>query len=291
MIKFVQEVIRRIQDDDVPALGAQLTFYLILSFFPFLIFLLTLVSYTPLAREEILHDLFQFLPSQTYQLILDITNETVKNRSQTLLSFGMIGTIWASSRGVMAIIKGINKAYDEEETRSYVKVRGLAILYTLILAIVILLTFILLVFGKKLGQWAFMQISLPHWFESIWKPAQILIPLFTMYVVFMLIYKYAPSRRLAFGEVIPGALFATAGWIISSLLFASYIDHFGSFSRTYGSIGGIIVLLIWMYVSNIIIILGGEINATLAFLREGRRRRQEKQFGYDWPFFHSGRKK
>lgn len=291
MIKFVEELIRRIQDDDVPALGAQLTFYLILSFFPFLIFLLTLVSYTPLAREEILHDMFQILPAQAYDLIHDITDETIRSRSQTLLSFGMIGTIWAASRGVMAIIKGINKAYDEEENRSFWKVRGIAIVYTLILAIVILLSFVMLVFGKKVGQWVFMQLHMPHWFESVWGPAKFLIPLFSMFTVFMLIYKYAPSRRIAFGDVVPGALFATAGWIATSLLFAFYINHFDNFSRTYGSIGGIIVLLIWMYLSNIIIIMGGEINAALSFLREGRRRRLEKQFGYDFPFLRTGRKK
>lgn len=281
---FAKEMIRRFQEDEVTALGAQMTYYLILSFFPFLIFLITVISYTPIAREDVLQELFIMLPQSSFEMVKDIVNETVANKSETLLSIGMIATIWAASRGVMAVIKGINKAYDEAESRPFWKVRGIAIIYTLILAVVILITFVLVVFGRLIGSYIFVWLNYSSLFDQLWGVLKYLIPITVMILVFIYLYHSAPNRKTTFREVIPGAFFSTGGWIVTSLLFSFYINHFGSYDKTYGSIGGIIILLLWMYLSNIIIILGGEINAALAFLREGRKRKSSKNYGATMPF-------
>lgn len=281
---FIDQLYCRFQDDDVSALGAQLTYYLILAFFPFLILLMTIISYTPVTSEDILKGVSPVLSNTTYKIIEDFVKEILASGSRTLLSIGMIGTIWAASNGVMAIVKGLNKAYDEEENRPFWKLSGIAILFTLALGFMILLSFALLVFGKKVGEQLFEHF--PNNFDIIWNFIKYGIPLATMLFVFVFLYMLAPNRRLSVREVIPGAIFSTAGWVIISILFAFYVNRWDTYTRSYGSIGGIIVLLIWLYFSSVIILLGGHINATLSFLRDGKNKAECKKFSLSLPFFN-----
>lgn len=263
-VQVIRHLYHRFQEDEVTALGAQLTFYLVLAFFPFLIFLITLVSYLPITNDLPLHQLAALLPGEAYLQVRSIIAETVQARSQTLLSLGMIITLWAASNGVNAIIRGINKAYFEKETRPFWKVRGLSIVFTLALALVILFAFIMLVFGRIFGQSLFDWLGINQFFAPVWQVLRYLIPLSTMLLVFLLIYRLSPNRSLRFREVLPGALLASAGWVATSQAFAWYVDHFTNYARIYGSLGGIVVLLIWLYLSSIIILLGGELNAVLS---------------------------
>jgi membrane protein len=267
LLAFLNSLYSRFRDDEVPALGAQLTYYLILAFFPFVIFLLTLSAYTPLSREDILTDMIALMPTTVGTLVGDVFREIVRERSTALLSIGMIAAIWTASNGMMAIIRTLNKAYDVEERRPYWKVKGISILYTLGLSIVISLSFVLLVFGQMIGRYAFSMLELSDTFEALWGPLKYILTLILMCTVFALLYYTAPNRRIRFYDVLPGALFTTTGWVAISLGFSYYVNHFSSYTTTYGSLGGIIVLLVWLYVSSILILLGGEINAELTFKR------------------------
>ncbi|MFC4775216.1 YihY/virulence factor BrkB family protein [Paenibacillus sp. GCM10023252] len=278
-IPFARNLIYRFRDDEVPALGAQLTYYFILAFFPFLIFLISIIGFMQLSQDSVIHEFIRILPQETGAAVQNILDEVTANKSQALLSFGMLATIWAASNGVNAVIKGLNKAYDEEETRPFWKVRGLAVLATMVLAIVIVLSMLMLVFGKSIGEYLFEWMNYPAGFEMIWGIVKYAIPLLGMCVVFLLLYRMTPNRKLTFREVLPGSIFTTVGWIVTSILFSFYVNNFGNYTKTYGSLGGIIVLLIWLYLSSIIIILGGEINATFAFWREGRTKAESKNYG------------
>jgi membrane protein len=285
IFRFLEQLYCRYQDDEIGALGAQMTYYLILAFFPFLIFLMTIVSYTSVTSTNILEYISPVVAHDTYTVIETFVNEILKTGNSTLLSIGMIGTLWASSSGLMAIIKGLNKAYDEEEDRPFWKVRGISLLFTLAMGIVILLAFVLLIFGQGIGEHLFKLLHFPTNFAAIWNLIKFSIPLITMYVVFIFLYQITPNRRLTIREVIPGSLFATLGWIVTSVLFAFYVNHWGNYTKTYGSIGGIIILLIWLYLSSIIILMGGELNATLSFLRDGKKKPTCKKFSLSLPFF------
>lgn len=280
----------RYQDNDVTAMAAQMTYYLILSLFPFLIFLITLMSYTPLASESVLEQLLIVLPETSYRIVMDIIRETVAASNRTLLSLGMLATVWTSSSGMMAIVKGINKAYDAEEKRPFWKVRGLSIVYTLVFAVLLLFTFVLLVFGKIAGQYLFALLHFPHHFEAVWSFAKWTIPVSMMIVVFALLYMQAPNYPVRPRNAWPGAVFAASGWIGASLLFSFYVNNFGNFTRTYGSIGGIMVLLIWIYISCVVILLGGELNATLQFMKENRVKPACKQYGFEFPWVRPKRR-
>ena len=260
-ITFLEQLYCRFQDDEVTALGAQMTYYLILSLFPFLIFLLTLISLTPLARDEALNLLFALIPESANQTVMDIVEETVLSSSRSLMSVGMLAAIWTSSSGIMAVIRGINKAYDTEEKRPFWKVRLYAVWYTLIFAFLLFLTFAMLIFGDtavdRLAEW------IPKRYLSAWHFARHAIPFSMMIVTFTLLYKQAPNYPVRLKQALPGALFSTFAWIGLSLAFSYYVANFGNFARTYGSIGGIIALLIWLYISSIIILVGGQFNAAL----------------------------
>ncbi|WP_336785817.1 YihY/virulence factor BrkB family protein [Paenibacillus sp. MMO-177] len=264
IIPFFKNVYSRFRDDDVPALGAQLTYYFILSFFPFLIFVVSLMSFVQLSGDSVALELIRLMPEQTKEAIQGILQEVTNNSRGTLLSIGMITTLWSASNGVNAVIKGINKAYDVEENRPFWKLRAISLAATVLLALTILLAIVLLIFGEVIGEFLFDWFDSPVGFELIWGILKYVVPISFMIVVFSLLYWIVPNRKIRFKTAVPGALFATFGWIASSLLFQFYINNFGNYSKTYGSIGGIIILLIWLYISSNIIILGGEVNAALA---------------------------
>lgn len=268
---FLDQMGFRFTDDNVSSIGSQLAYYLILSIFPFLIFLLNLVQYTPLASNDVLSTLVSVLPGDTANMITDIVNGIINSSSGTLLSISALAGIWTASSGIMHLIKAINKAYDYDEQRSFILLRLVALIFTLILAIVIVLVFGSLIFGELIGVKLFTLLNFSQGFKIIWPALRIGIALLFMMVTFALLYKFAPAfpkgSRTSFKGAVPGAIFVTLGWTISSLLFAFYVNNFGKYSVTYGSLGGIIVFLIWLYISSIIIILGGEVNATIEYFK------------------------
>jgi membrane protein len=277
--RFLSSLLHRIQEHEVSAVGAQMSYYFILSFFPFLIFLLTILGYTSVTSEQILRDLSPILATNGYELVRDFVTETLETRSRTLLSFGMIGTLWAASSGVASLFGGLNKAYEVTERRPYWKVRLISLLFTLVLGFVILLSLTLLIFGKGVGEQLFRFLQYPDQFEVVWPFVRFGVFLSTIFFIFASMYQIIPNRPLSVREVIPGALFSTAGWITTSILFAFYVNNWGSYAKMYGSIGGIIVLLVWLYISSAVILLGGEINATLFFMRDGHYKSDSKGSG------------
>lgn len=244
-------------------ISAQLTYYLILSLFPFLIFIMTLIGYAHISIEDRIAELQQIMPAEAVSIIEEILQDVSEGRSEALLSFGMLATLWAASKGINAIIKGLNRAYDIDESRVFWKIRGIAFLATMIIGVVVLLSILLLVLGSWLKTQIFLLADLPYGLQKVWDLLQYIIPLFVLFVVFTLLYWIAPSRRLTLKEVMPGAMFSTIGWIITSILFSIYVNQFSDFTKTYGSLGGVMILLIWLYISSIIILVGGEINALL----------------------------
>ncbi len=267
---FVRELFRRIKEDEVTALAAQLTYHLILAFFPFLFFLLTLAGYTNIAGEKVLTELGRLLPSNTYDTVLQIIYELLEQRSSTLLSFSMLATVWIASSGLSAITRGINKAFDQRETRPIWKLKIFSVIYTIGFALILLLLFIAIVFGEIFGKYIFDFLGYPHLFSSVWNTVRYIMSFVSAFLLLAAIYFLLPNRKMKFREIIPGSIFSSFLWIFISLLFSFYVNNFNNYSRIYGSIGGVMVLLLWLYWSSIIILTGGEINATLSHRRQSK---------------------
>ena len=263
MKEYLKQLYSGIQENEITARGAQLSYFFILSIFPFLIFLITLLDYTPLTREESIAQLSPLLPQTAFVIVTDIISEVAETDNFTLFSFGILATIWIASRGIFALIKGINKAYQIAEKRSFIRQNAIAIFATFIMALVILFTLGFLVFGEVIGELAFQHLGIEEAFHFLWSILRYAIPLLIISVSFTLLYLYSPNYRLNLKHVYPGAIFATLAWVTASQAFAYYVNNFGNYSRVYGSIGGIIVFMIWFYISSVVMLLGGEINATL----------------------------
>lgn len=276
---FLSNLIYNIRKDEVTAIGAQLTYYLILSIFPFLIFFLNVVGHTSLAIENLLDDWIIVLPTETQTLLYKVIDEIAISSSETLLSLSIILALWSGSLGISAIIRAINKAYNLNRKRNYIRLKLLSLLFTVALVALLMIVLATLVFGEVIGNAIFTYIGAINVFYRIWKNSRKIIALSAMIIIFALLYKYsiAPRERryIKLVHTLPGAIFATIGWIIASGIFSFYVNNFANYSKTYGSLGGVIVLLVWLYITSIMIVLGGEINGTYASLfifgRENKR--------------------
>lgn len=274
-----KDIYVRFMNDDLLSIGAQASFFLLFSLFPFLIFLIVLITYMPMVNfQDSIQVLAAFMPANAYLILLDIVNQTIANRSVTLLSFGMLSALWSSASGVTSLIRGINRAYDQEETRPSWKITAVSLYFTLELAVAITFSLILIVFGKILGTQLFHFLGFSDVSLKVWSYVGYIITLVTTILVFISLYYNTPNRRLKFREVIPGAVVASLGWVIISIAFSYYIDNFGNYSKVYGSLGGIIALLMWLYVSSIIILMGAEINASLMFSKTGLEKLKLRRF-------------
>jgi membrane protein len=259
--KYLKKLIYRYKDDDVPSLASQLAYSLLTSFFPFLIFLITLVGFSSIRSDNVLKNMSLLLPQSAYELIEKTVIEVVNTKSGSLLSASLFISIWSGSSGFRAVIRGLNKAYDEPETRGYIKVQIITLFCTVGLAFIIIFIIILLVFGEVLGNYLQCCYRFSEIYRYLWDLIRYLISGFSLIFTFALLYLVTPCRKLKWKEVIPGALFSTIGWLIASLLFSFYVNNFGNYSRFYGSIGAVFILMTWLYITSVIIIMGGELNA------------------------------
>ena len=278
MLKDLRQLVSNVIDDDITALAAQVTYYLLLSFFPFLLLLLGMIGYSDLKSTDVLIYLSKIMPKSSFDLIYTTVISVFDSTSGNLVSLSIIGLIWSGSSGFRAIIKGLNKAYDEKETRAYWKTLIISILFMIGLVLVIIAAVALVVFGQMIGGVIVHRFPVSSKFILNWDIIRYLVTLVGMVFIFASLYHFTPCRRLTWREVMPGATFSTLGWLISSLGFAYYVNNFNNYSSVYGGIGGVIVLMLWLYITSIIILLGGEVNALLAFEREGKQKPKCKKY-------------
>ncbi|MEC5424172.1 YihY/virulence factor BrkB family protein [Virgibacillus sp. C22-A2] len=260
---FAKQLYQKILDVDVFGLAAQLAYFFLLSLFPFLLFLLTIVGYLPIEEIEVIDFISTYAPAQIVELIDTNVSQLVTQQNGGLLSFGIIGTLWAASNGVNALMRTFNRAYEVSEDRSFIMSRLIAIVLTFAMLAVIVIAFLLPIFGRMIGIYIFSLFGLSEGFLTVWETMRWVVSSIVFFVVFMALYKLAPNKRIYFKNAVWGAVFATIFWQISSLGFSYYVSSIGNYSATYGSLGTVIVLMIWFYLSGIIIMTGGIINAVI----------------------------
>lgn len=269
--KFIRQYWELVNRIELMALGGQVTYYMILSFFPLLILLLTLIGYANLSSEQFFNDLKYLLPEETYLLVESIVYEIFAKRSPTLLSVGMVGTVWAALNGINALMRGIVKAYGLTEERSFWKLKLTAILFLIMIMTAILVSVPILFWGESLGSTLFQSLGATIIFPYLWQKLRLLIEFLILIATFIILNAMATHARYSFRSVLPGSLFAATGWVVISLAFSFYVKNFNNFSVTYGSIGGIMVLLLWLYWSAEILLLGSALNAVLIKTKEKKR--------------------
>lgn len=260
-----RRVIAEVQDDNCLGQAAQLAYYFLFSLFPFFLFLTALLGYIPVPNlmERILEILAQVLPREALTLVQDNIRQVVTEQRGGLLSLGILLALWTASSAVTAIADALNRAYDVEESRPFWKVRGTAILLTIGLSLFMISSLLLLMFGPQLGGWIAELVGLGAVFEVLWNIVRWPVILLLLIVAVALVYYFAPDVEQHWKWITPGSVFAVVGWLLASLAFSFYVNNFGAYNKTYGSIGAVIVLLTWMYVTGLCLLVGGEINAEI----------------------------
>jgi membrane protein len=271
-IRALKATVQEFQRDDALGIAAQLTYYLILALFPFILVLVSLLG--TFGSEELASEVLgyfqQVMPEQAYEIIKDFTNNIISGKAEApgLFTFGILFTLWAASGAFAALINALNRAYDVQETRPFWKVRGIAILMTLGLSVLILIGVLLLVLGPQIGEAIANVFGLERTFLVVWEVARWPVALFFMMFTVALLYYFAPDVDQPFRWITPGGLIGIILWVLASVGFNFYVSNFGSYNKTYGSIGAVIVLLLYLYISSLTILFGATLNATLVRMKE-----------------------
>jgi membrane protein len=252
-------------EDNCLALAAQLAYYFFFALFPTLLFMVALASYFPLTT--LIDDLFRtmggFMPPEALQLITDQMIKISEHEEAGLLTLGVLLALSSSSAAMVAIIDTLNAAYDVQEGRPWWKVRVTAILLTVGAALFILVSFALVLVGPTMATNLADTMNLGPAFEWTWKILQwpVLFALANLGIA--LIYYFAPDVEQEWVWLTPGAIFATTLWLAASLGFKYYVANWGNYTETYGLLGAVMILLLWFYISGLVVLVGAEMNAEI----------------------------
>jgi len=255
------------QKDELLGRAAQLSYYALLALFPALIFLTALMGLFSVQSfmPELMSYLRNVLPADALSMVQRFLTQVAEGSGANILSLGALGALWASSSGVTAIMDALNVVFGvKEDRRPFWRVRLTAIVLTTGLAGFVIMSLALVLYGPTIGRWIADLMGFDVVFTWIWNVLQWPIIATLMLIVVAAIYHICPDRQhKRWRWVTPGSVFAVLMWLLVSLGFKAYVDNFGDYNKVYGSIAGVIVLMLWFYWSGMVLLLGGEINAEI----------------------------
>lgn len=263
-LAVIKEAGKDFFDDDMTTYASALAYQVFFSLFPFIIFLVALLGFLNLTSFfEWLREQAQLMMPQQAMAQVNQVIDDLQEQKGGLLSFGVIVAIWSASAAVRATMNALNVAYDIKESRPAWKLYPLSILYTVGLAAMMILAAVLLVVGPQAVQWLAHQIRMEQFFVTLWTWLRLPVALFLLMLAVAVVYYVAPDAEQEFRFITPGAVFAVLVWVAASVGFDYYVSNFGDYNATYGSIGTIIVLLLYFFISAAVMLFGAEINATI----------------------------
>ena len=246
--------------DHVSAYAAQAAYFIILSFIPFIMFLLTIVRYTPLTKDMIKQVFIEICPDNFHGLVIAVVNEVYKKTSAAL-PITLLLSLWSSGMGLQAITNGLNSIYHVKETRGWLTTRLWSVFYTLVFVLAVVVSLVLLVFGNSLQK--SLTLKWPWMGRLIGQiiGARTLVAFLALMFVFLALYKALPNRKATFKSQMPGAFLTAVAWMAFSYAFSLYYTFFPNTLNIYGSFATIILIMLWMYVCMNIVLYGAEVNA------------------------------
>lgn len=264
-LDLARAAVREYFADEMPTYAAALSYQVFFSLFPFLVFLLGLLSFLNFDRafDLIIQQAGPFLPAAALDKVVTVIGE-IRDRQQTgLLSLGIVTAIWFASAGVRSTMGALNKAYDVAEARPLARRYAASIVYTVALAALVVTATTMLVIGPGLARWLFQWVGLGERAVIAWRWTRMPVAGALLTLAISLVYHFGPNVRQRFRLVTPGAVVAVALWIVAALGFSLYVSHFARYSLTYGSIGAVIVLMLYILISSSVLLFGAELNAEI----------------------------
>ena len=265
---LARRVWKEIQGDKVFNRAAELSYYFLLALFPLLILLTSVFGLIIGEQAELRQKLFNYLAQVMPPSALQLTDTTLQEVSAASgggkISFGVLATLWAASNGMGAITEALNVAYDVKESRPWWKTRLTAILLTIALGVLIITALILVLAGGKIANGVAANYSFGNVFTWTWKVLQWPLIFVFITLAFALIYYFAPDvEDQKWAWITPGSVIGVILWLLVSFAFRTYLQYFDSYGKTYGSLGAVIILMLWLYLTGVAVLIGGEVNAEI----------------------------
>jgi membrane protein len=266
--ELARRVWRAYNQDNVAGHAAQLSYYFLMALFPALLLLLTIAGFVaqgnPHFRAGVFLLLGSALPPSASELVDKTVTDVARAAGGLKLTFGVVFTLWSASGGIQAIMQTLNRCFGVTETRPWWKRAVTAVGLTIALAVLVQVAMALVLFGPHIARWLGARLELSNAFVLAWRAVQYPVALGLMLTAFGLLYHLAPDRKKSRWQwITPGSVAGVCLWVVASFGFRLYLHYFNSYAKTYGSLGAVITLMIWLYATGIAILLGGEVNATI----------------------------
>jgi membrane protein len=263
---FLIRLQREMGYDDAMGMAAQIAFYTMLGLFPFLIFLLSLVSSFPLGeslKPLMLEALSDQMPAESAEYVAGIVLEQLPQYSQGLLSVGLLASLWGASMAVGALITTINRAYNILPRRNIVTQKILAIILVLLLSGMWLMSMTIILVGPGVTQHLFEFMGIASETNTFWTSIRLPMAFLLNLTALTILYYFAPEARQRLLSILPGAFTSTILWMMASSGFRIFLRNFGAYNKTYGSLAAVVILMVWLWISGLIFLLGAEINSLM----------------------------
>ena len=259
---------RQMQDDDILGRASELAFNFVIAVFPALLVLLALfsifASHASGLREQLFDMLPRLVPAQAADLIAKTVQEVTSTGAGGKLTFGLVFSLWAAAGGMSSMMSALNAAYDVKERRPWWRAKLIAVGLTLVVVALILIALTIVLFGNQIAGWVGARFGIHEGVVLMWRILQWPVAFLIMTVTFAIVYYYGPDvKEQHWYWITPGSLLGVLLWLATSFGFRVYLNYFNSYSQTYGSLGAVIILMMWFYVTALGFLVGGEINSEI----------------------------
>ena len=267
VVPLLKKTYKEMGDDRIPSLAAETAYYFFFSLFPLLLFLTPLLGLVGNGQElmqSLLGRLSATMPAESLSLLRRVLAEIITaSGSAGVMSIGVLLAGWSGSNIFGSLMSALNVAYDVSETRPWWKQQVIRITVLLIAGGIMLFATLIFLDGERVAKWAGNLIGLGDAAIAVWSVAQLVLAVALVVALGAIVFKLLPNVKQRWWHVIVASIVTTLLWILATLLFRVYVQHFGAYNKTYGTIGGVIVLLTWMYYSMFVVLMGGELAAEL----------------------------
>ncbi len=263
VIDFFFLFIKRMEENELIYFANALTYRLLLALFPFIIFLMTLLGFFNFEIDGQMRNFIFSMPTEVKEILAVFLEEVVYTKNISLLSISLLISVFSASSGFNYLIKGINKAFNIEDKRSFVKIRIISVLLVFVFTFLIIASLILFIFGDAIEKFLIDFTDFADILDEIFSMTSYIVNIVVLFVILIVISKICIYRKISFKQLVPGTVFTVVGWLLMSKFFNIYVNNFSKVSVVYGSLGSIFILLIWLNILSLLILIGSQINAIL----------------------------
>lgn len=267
--RFIRQFLKNVDFSSVTDTGAKLSYYLLFSIFPFLIVILNIFGMVSAGNMYEIVKLIRHLPISAAKIVEDIFLSLVDSSSGSLLSASLVLALWSGSRGMLQLLSEVRHALKRKREGGIVREKVTSMIYTILLVLIVVLIASTNVFGKLIKRYIILNFGKSVTFDILWTLLMDIIPYGLTILTFTFLYRFAGGKcdKIKIQDALVGGIFTTVLWVIITLGFSFYVENFGSYDKTYGSLGGVIALMLWLFLSSIVMVLGAYVVKTKVDLK------------------------